>query len=386
MTTSFYHGIQIVEVDTGPRPVKTVRSSVIGIIGTAPDADPNAFPLNEPKLLAGTRASAALLGTSGTLPSALDTIFDQVGATVVVVRVDEGTDSTTTLANVVGSGETYTGVHAFKAAQSRLGVKPKILLAPGFTSQKPDAATANAVVTEMLAIADSLRAVILADAPGTNDSEAVAYAQDFSSKRVFVLDPEVKISRGGAIVTEPMSSAVAGLIARVDAERGWWWSPSNQTLNVQGFSRPIEYAHGGAQSRANYLNENKVAVGIRDEGFRLWGNLTCSDDQLWQFLAVVRAHDMIFESVEQAHRWAVDRPITKTLIEDVCDSINGYLRYLQTLGAVLGGKAFPTDNTLTPQQIQNGELFIDVEWTPVYPAQNITMRTHIVGDYIEELI
>ena len=36
----FLHGIEIVQIDDGARPIQTVRSSVIGVIGTAPDADP----------------------------------------------------------------------------------------------------------------------------------------------------------------------------------------------------------------------------------------------------------------------------------------------------------------------------------------------------------
>ncbi len=39
--SQFLHGVEIVEIDDGPRPVRVVRSSVIGIVGTAPDADPS---------------------------------------------------------------------------------------------------------------------------------------------------------------------------------------------------------------------------------------------------------------------------------------------------------------------------------------------------------
>ena len=39
MTASFLHGVGVLELDTGIRPIRTVRSAVIGIIGTAPQAD-----------------------------------------------------------------------------------------------------------------------------------------------------------------------------------------------------------------------------------------------------------------------------------------------------------------------------------------------------------
>lgn len=46
MSENYLHGVEVVEIDSGPRPIQTVRSSVIGIVGTAPRADEAAFPLN----------------------------------------------------------------------------------------------------------------------------------------------------------------------------------------------------------------------------------------------------------------------------------------------------------------------------------------------------
>ena len=69
MSDIFLHGIQNVTVDDGSRPITTVRSSTIGIIGSAPDADPLIFPLNKPVLIAGSRIEAAKLGETGTLVS-----------------------------------------------------------------------------------------------------------------------------------------------------------------------------------------------------------------------------------------------------------------------------------------------------------------------------
>ena len=88
MSEQFLHGVEVVQIDNGARPIQTVRSSVIGVIGTAPEADASVFPVNTPVLIAGSLLEAAKLGTSGTLPQAMDAIFDQTGAMVVVVRVE----------------------------------------------------------------------------------------------------------------------------------------------------------------------------------------------------------------------------------------------------------------------------------------------------------
>lgn len=144
MSETFLHGVEVLDIDSGPRPIQTVASAVIGIVGTAPDADVDTFPLNTPVMIAGDQRKAALLDTvgdgDGTLPAALDSIFDQAGAVVVVIRVNEEMTDPATMANVIGgvnagTGQ-YEGAHALLAAESVLGVAPRILIAPGFTHQR----------------------------------------------------------------------------------------------------------------------------------------------------------------------------------------------------------------------------------------------------------
>jgi hypothetical protein len=346
-----------------------------------------AFPLNTPVLVAGSRIQAAKLGSTGTLPDAMDSIFDQAGAVVIVVRVEEGEDAAGTLANVIGgvnstSGQ-YEGVHAFLGAESVVGFPPRILIAPGFTHTR-DSGNANAVVAELLGIADRLRAVIIADGPSTTDDDAIEYAGDFGSKRVFVVDPRVtKTDANGAAVYAYSSAQVAGLIAKSDNERGFWWSPSNQNINgIIGTERAIDFTLGDADARANLLNESKVATIIRQDGYRLWGNRTLSSDPKWAFLSVVRTADIINDSLLRAHLWAVDRNITKTYVADVIEGVKDYLRHLENIGAILGGDCWADPDLNTPDQIEQGKVYFDFDFTPPYPAEHITFRSHMVNDYI----
>lgn len=400
MPETFLHGVEIVEIDTGPRPIRTVRSGVIGIVGTAPDADPVAFPLDTPVLIAGSRAEAALLDTvgdgEGTLPAALDGIFDQIGAVVIVVRVEEGATDAETLANVIGGTNAltgdYEGVLALLGAESVLGFTPRILCAPGFTHQRPEdpdnAGTylANPVVAELLGVAERLRAVIIADGPNSTDAAAVAWAGDFGSARVFVVDPWVKVQRGTEIVTEPASARVAGLLAKSDNDRGFWWSPSNQAINgIVGTGRPVDFRLGDANSRANLLNEQNVATIIRQDGYRLWGNRSLSSDAKWAFLCVRRTADILNDSLQRAHLWAVDRAITKTYVKDVTEGVNDYIRSLVAQGALLGGRCWADPDLNTPANISQGKVFFSFDFTPPYPAEHITFRSLLTTDYIEEV-
>lgn len=504
MAETFLHGVEVIEITDGPRPIRTVRSGVIGVIGTAPDAqqevkatlligtvasknaltftsklpgalgnsislrfvDPksnsaslsvsvsgrditvnlatnsagaitttaseviaaialhpdadtlvsvnntstsdgsgtvaamrrtqlaggldDAFPLDTPVLVAGDAAQAALLGRRGTLPAALDGIFDQVGAAVVVVRVAEGEDFAATVTNVIGgvnvSTGKYEGVHAFLGSESANGLCPRILCAPGFTGYRDG--TANPVVAELVGIAERLRAVIVADGPNTTDAEAINYRRDWGSKRVYVVDPAVKVRNAvGDIVDEPASARVAGLIAKIDNERGFWWSPSNNVINgIVGTAREIDFTLGDANSRANLLNEQEVTTIIRQDGYRLWGNRTCSDDPKFAFLSVVRTADMINDSILRAHLWAVDRNITRTYLEDVAQSVNDYIATLKAQGAVLGGRCFPSPGLNTPANIADGKVFFDFEFTPPYPAEHIVFRSKITNEYLEEIL
>ncbi len=473
----FLHGVEVVNIDDGLRPIRVASSSVIGIVGTAPRADASVFPLNTPVLLPNSRAKAAKLlalasaaGGDGTLPAAIDSIFDQAAAVVVVVRVEQGDTAAETLANMLGGANAITGkregVHALLDAQSIHGVKPRILIAPGFTHQRltdalltlsgdpgsgytdgtwpltisgggggagatatativggavtartitnrgtgytaapefslPAGAgagsgatfvaavgdTKNAVVAELEGIAERLRAVIIADGPSTTDEAAIAYAGDYGNKRVYMVDPRaLRVNGLGEIEAASASACVAGVISRTDNERGWWWSPSNQEIfGIVGTERAVDFLMGDATSRANLLNAQNVSTIIRENGFRLWGNRTLAADQKWAFLCVVRTADIIADSLQEAHLWAVDRGITKNYVNDVRDGVNAFLRDLKAKGAILGGQCYLNPELNTETNIAQGRVYWDFDFTPVYPAEHLTFRAHLVNSYITEL-
>ncbi len=61
MPASFLHGIEVIEVDSGPVPVTVVKSAVIGLVGTAPSWAVEA-PAVAPAVNAPTLVSSALDG------------------------------------------------------------------------------------------------------------------------------------------------------------------------------------------------------------------------------------------------------------------------------------------------------------------------------------
>lgn len=478
MVTAFLHGIEVQEIDDGLRPIPIIDTAIIGLIGTAPDADASVFPLNEPVEIVGNPRKAAFLDPNGlgngTLKDAIDGIFDQTGATVVVVRVTEGVDVDATMANIMGDVTLGTGVWAFMDAQSKVHLVPKILCAPGYTSKRlnngvisyamtqvgsgydpenpptvtitdggsPGAGTgatakaiinqsgqvesikplrsgsnytapvvtigpptlsggvqatatanvgdaANPVVNELLGIADRLRSVIVAEGPSTTDVDAITYRGDYGSKRVYVVDPQILVFDTDlqSHVPQPVSARAAGVIARTDKEHGFWWSPSNKLVNgITGVARPINFALSDPDSEVNFLNKNEVATVIRYDGFRLWGNRVTATDPLWAFLSVRRTADAVYDSIERAFLWAIDRPFSAQLLVDIADSVNAFLRHLVALGAIIGGKAWLDPTLNTPDQLQQGILFVDFDIEPPAPLEHLIFRAHRNGLYYEELV
>ncbi len=90
MAANYLHGVETIEIETGPRPVKAVKSAVIGLIGTAPCG-----PVNQPTLclLKATRSLAQSkfqhhpAGAEGDLPR----------QTVVVINAESGGGTQSTI-------------------------------------------------------------------------------------------------------------------------------------------------------------------------------------------------------------------------------------------------------------------------------------------------
>ncbi|WP_330926826.1 phage tail sheath subtilisin-like domain-containing protein [Candidatus Sororendozoicomonas aggregata] len=388
MATDFLHGVEVLEIDAGPRPIQVARSSVIGLIGTAPDADANTFPYNTATLISGSRQMAGKLDTTGnglgTLPSAMDGIFDQTGAVVVVVRVQEGADDAATQANVVGgtdgNGE-HSGLKVFLEAQSELGFTPRLLCAPGFSHQ-------DAVAAEMEVVANRLRGMAILDGPNSTDAAAIARVDSHGS-RCYLVDPWVKVfdTVAAAEKVEPASAHVCGLIARTDNELGFWHSPSNKAIyGIIGLGRPIDFVLGDKSARANLLNGKHVTTIIRHDGFRLWGNRNCNtSDTKWMYLSVRRTADIINDSILAAHLWAVDKNNGSAYLEAVTEGVNAFMRSLEAQGALIGGHCYADPDLNSPASIQLGQAWFNFEFTPPFPAERVIFRSHLVNDYLEEI-
>ncbi len=469
MSANYLHGVETIEVERGPRPVRTVKSAVIGLIGTAPTGPVNGT------ILSLSEKDAAQFGpqlAGFTIPQALDAIYDHGAGTVIVVNVLDpsihktampnepvvfdpvtlraslahgavanlvlksvdgnvtyvrDTDYTLdpikgvlvrlksgAIANGVSAKATYdyadptkvtaadiigavnaagerTGLQALKDTYNLFGFFAKILISPAFCTQ-------NSVATELIAMSDQLDAVTYIDAPiGTTFAQALAGrgpagAINFntSSDRVRLCYPHVKVYDPVLNVErlEPLSARAAGLRARVDLDKGFWWSSSNQELDgVIGVERMLSARIDDAQSEVNLLNEVGITTVFSSfgSGFRLWGNRTAAwptVSHMRNFENVRRVGDVINESIRYFSQQYMDMPINQALIDSLVESVNGYGRKLIGDGALLGFKAFydPARNPAT--ELAGGHLLIGYKYTPPPPLERLTYETEITSEYM----
>ncbi|MHA3316569.1 phage tail sheath protein, partial [Yersinia pseudotuberculosis] len=307
--TDYHHGVRVIEISEGTRPIRTVSTAVVGMVCTSDDADPTLFPLNTPVLLTDVLAASGKAGETGTLAHSLDAISDQTKPLTVVVRVAQGDTEAETTSNIIGGitpDGRYTGMKALLAAQGKFDVKPRILGVPGHDTL--------AVSTELLSIAQSLRAFAYISAYGCKTKEeAIIYRDNFSQREAMVIWPDF-LSWDTVTNAETTAYATAralGLRAKIDNDVGWHKTLSNVGVNgVTGISADVFWDLQNSATDANLLNSKDVTTLIRKDGYRFWGSRSCSDDPLFAFENYTRTAQVLADTLAEAHMWANDKPLT----------------------------------------------------------------------------
>ncbi len=382
MADDYHHGVRVLEINEGTRTITTVSTAIVGMVCTADDADAAAFPLNTPVLLTDVLAASGKAGETGTLARSLDAIADQAKPVTVVVRVEQGDTEAETTTNIIGGVDATTGkktgMKALLAAQSLLGVKPRILGVPGHDSK--------AVATELLSVAQSLRAFAYLSAYGCKTvSEAIAYRENFSQREAMLIWPDF-LNWDSVTSTDATAFATAralGLRAKIDQQTGWHKTLSNVGVNgVTGISADVFWDLQDSATDANLLNKNDVTTLIRKDGYKFWGSRTCSDDPLFQFENYTRTAQVLADTMAEAHMWAVDMPLHPSLAKDILEGIKAKFRELKSAGYIIDGNAWIDDAANDKDTLKAGKLVIDYDYTPVPPLENLLLRQRITDQYL----
>ncbi|MDK1710077.1 phage tail sheath protein [Serratia marcescens] len=377
----YHHGVRVVEINDGTRVISTVSTAIVGMVCTAEDADASVFPLDTPVLITDVLAASGKAGKKGTLAASLRAIAEQAKPVTVVVRVATGKDAAETTSNIIGGANAegrYTGMKALLSAQAELGVKPRILGVPGLDNQE--------VATALAGICQQLRAFGYISAHGCKTvQEATKYRDNFSQRELMLIWPDF-VSWNTTANQSDIAYATAralGLRAKIDTETGWHKTLSNVGVNgVTGITASVFWDLQAPGTDADLLNQACVTTLIRKDGFKFWGSRTCSDDPLFLFENYTRTAQVLADTMAEAHLWAVDRPVTPTLVRDMIDGINAKFRELKSAGLIIDGNCWYDESANTVETLKAGKLFIDYDYTPVPPLEDLTLRQRITDRYL----
>ncbi|HEN3663854.1 TPA: phage tail sheath protein [Yersinia enterocolitica] len=377
----YHHGVRIVEINDGTRVISTVSTAIVGMVCTGDDADTALFPLNRPVLITDLLAAASKAGKKGTLAASLLAIADQARPVTIVVRVATGSNEAGTATNLIGGVDQngrYTGMKALLDAQSVTGVRPRILGVPGLDSLP--------VSTALAGICQQLRAFGYISAYGCKTSkEALKYRENFSQRELMLIWPDF-LSWNTTTNRSSVAYATAcalGLRAKIDQKIGWHKTLSNVGVNgVTGISASVYWDLQTVGTDADLLNQAGITTLIRKDGFKFWGSRSCSDDPLFAFENYTRTAQILADTMADAQLWAIDRPIHPTLVRDMIGGINAKFREMKSAGLIIDGRCWYDDSANDKDTLKAGKLFIDYDYTPVPPLEDLTLRQRITDKYL----
>ncbi|MDR7101454.1 phage tail sheath subtilisin-like domain-containing protein [Croceicoccus sp. BE223] len=369
------HGIKTNVLTAGTRAITTIATGIIGLVCTADDAVDEIFPLDRPTLITDLRRVIGDAGTTGTLKPTLEAIADQVGPILIVVRVAEaeedpenpGAQDTLVIGDQIDG--VFTGLQALLAAEVQTGFRPRILAAPGLDTQD--------VTTELAVIATKLRAMAYARAIGEDIAAVALYRANFSARELMLIWPDFT----GPFVGDAVARAV-GLRALIDETQGWNKTLSNVPVaGVTGLSKDIYFDLQDDETDAGTLNAAQVTTLVRTNGFRFWGNRTCSSEPLFAFESAVRTSQVLQDSIAAGLLWAIDKPLTVGLVRDILETINADFRAKAAAGLIVGGSAWFDQALNSPTDLANGKLVIDYDFTPTAPMEGLQLNQRITAKY-----
>jgi len=371
MATSYLSpGVYVEEVDRGSKPLEMVGTSTVGFIGES-----SVGPVNEAVFVTNWSQFTKNFGDfqhSEYLAHAVYGFFNNGGSRCYILNVGSAWEGKYASKAALYIGEdngpgTRTGLKAFEDVEDI-----NMVVAAGQT----DPAIQDAVLSHCenmryrFAILDSPEVIEKGGVdklPKPRDSKYGAYYFPW----IEVYDPY----KGN--VFQPPSGYMAGVYARVDAERGVHKAPANELVRgALGLKYNITK---GEQDILNPKGINCIRA-FSNRGIRVWGARTVSSDASWRYINVRRLFNMVEQSIEIGTQWAVFEPNDQRLWKRITRDLTAFLMRLWRQGALFGAtpeQAFYVKcdaETNPPEVIDAGQLICEIGMCPVKPAEFVIFR------------
>jgi hypothetical protein len=194
----------------------------------------------------------------------------------------------------------------------------------------------------------------------------------------------VKAQLAGELVTLPPSSAIAGVYASVDRDRGVWKAPAN--VSLASVINPTIKITDASQAGLNVdpttgksINAIRAFTG---KGVLVWGARTLDGNSNdWRYIPVRRLFIMVEESVRRAIAFAVFEPNDNNTWLKVKTMIESFLNSLWKQGGLVGPSAAAAyyvnvglGKTMTAQDVLEGRMIVEIGMAPARPAEFIILR------------
>lgn len=211
----------------------------------------------------------------------------------------------------------------------------------------------------------------------------VAFDPDANLRRIFPIYGTVANGIENDISFQPPSGAVAGVYARVDAARGVWKAPANESV-IGVLGPDVRYT----QSQLGNLNVHTTGKSINairafpGRGTLVFGARTLAgNDGEYKYVNVRRLLIFLEESIKKATEFFVFEPNDANTWLRVRGMIENFLNLQWRAGALQGAKAeeayrvaIGLGQTMTADDVTNGRMIVDISLAPVRPAEFIILR------------
>jgi phage tail sheath protein FI len=186
--------------------------------------------------------------------------------------------------------------------------------------------------------------------------------------------------------------AIAGVMARTDAQRGVWKAPAGLDASFSGVPEFTYKLTDGENGRLNPLGLN-CCRSFPVTGNVVWGARTLAGaDQLaseWKYVPVRRTALFIEESLFRGTQWVVFEPNDEPLWAQIRLNIGAFMQNLFRQGAFQGRsprEAYLVKcdrETTTQNDINLGVVNILVGFAPLKPAEFVVIKIQQLAGQVE---
>ena len=248
--------------------------------------------------------------------------------------------------------------------------------------------TDPATQTVLLACCAARRAFLIADCVADATVSSLAQGPDprlvgpYASHAALYAPWVVVLDAAGDSRNVPPSPFVAGILARIDAQRGVWKAPAGVEATLVGANSLAVSFDARASDAINAAGINALRA-LPGKGFVVWGARTLAapgGDSQYRYVSVRRLMLHIESSLDAGLHWTVLESNTERTWAVVRRSVEDFLDGLWRAGALAGARREQATfvrcdrTTMTQADSDAGRLIVEIGVAPVRPAEFIVVR------------